>query len=220
MWWVLLVASAQAESHLWARSIQRLELHNAAGDLHLEHGGDRIEVRLYRVEDNGCDVAVGERADRALVTIRDQDHIGARCRVNVAVRLPLRARFRLSLGAGDLHAVGLDASMAASIGKGDVRLEGARGLRLNLGAGRVTGWLDGDASLQVGAGDIQLTGLRRPLSARVGTGSIRLRFDEAPSGTVTAATGQGDVWVDLPGDSCAPDTRLETSSGQGTVHVE
>lgn len=221
MWWMLLAAPAQAESHVWARSIQRLELHNAAGDLHLERGGERIEVRLVRVLDEGCDIVVGERTDRAEVWIRDPSRSGNRCRINVAVRLPLQSRAQLSVGIGDLHAVGLDASVAASIGTGHVRLEGSRGLRLNLGAGRVSGWSTGDVSLHVGAGDIALTGLRAPLTAEVGTGDIRLRFDEAPVGTVRAHTGQGDVWIDLPDQACPPlpPTVLETHAGLGDVHV-
>ena len=84
MWWMLLASSAQADSHLWARSIQRLELHNAAGDLHVERGGERIEVRFYPVVDDGCDVSIGERQDRAQVRVSDlilrtrsEDLIGA-----------------------------------------------------------------------------------------------------------------------------------------------
>ncbi len=200
MWWMMgLVATAQAERHTWARSIQRLDLENLAGDLHVERGGERIEVQLVRVRDRSCAIKLGERLGEARIRIADETGRSAGCRVNVAVRLPTTATARISLGAGDVHTVDLDARLELSVGAGDVRLEGARRLSLELGAGDIEGHLAGASCLRVGAGNIDVHGLVEPVTAQVGTGRIRLRFARAPGGRISATTGLGEVLIDLPG---------------------
>lgn len=196
--WTWMWIAAAAEGHVWANTFRELDLDNTVGDLHVEAGGDRIEIELVKIKDASCDIFVGDEAGRAVVRIRDRNRGGSGCQVNVAVRLPLGSTAELSLGAGDLHAVGVEGQIQAEIGAGDVRFEGGAGWALSVGAGNITGELQGHARLQIGAGNVRLSGLSAPIQAQVGTGTIDLGFDRAPVGSIIASTGVGNVSVDLP----------------------
>ncbi|MBX2803911.1 MAG: hypothetical protein KTR31_39915 [Myxococcales bacterium] len=175
-----------------------MDLQNASGDLHIERGGERIEVTLYRVRDAACVISLGDEAERATVRIRSRNRRGTDCQINVAVRLPVGASAALTLGSGDLHAVDVESRVRASVGAGDVLLEGASGWQLELGAGNVSGTLTGASAIQVGAGNVQLNELSSPVTAEVGAGRIHLGYTTAPVGRIDAITGVGDVEIDLP----------------------
>ena len=199
MWAWLCSFAIAAENHTWARQIQQLEVDNAVGDLHLEIGGERIEVQLVPIERENCDLTVGEEGARAVVRIKDRTR-GADpgCRINVAVQLPAGARAEIEVGAGDAHVVQVNGQVQLAVGAGDVRFEGGGGFSLDVGAGSVTGTMAGASRIRVGAGDVHLEALTAPIDAEVGTGGIYLGYDAAPEGEISAHTGIGNVEVDLP----------------------
>ena len=232
MWWIwLLMGTAQAERHTWAREVRTISVENATGDVHVEQGGDRISVRLVPVDDRGCTRSISEDRGEARISLGPARDAAHRCKVHVAIRLPEGASATLAIGAGDIHMVGVHTPVTASLGAGDVFLEGASRLRVDLGAGRVHGRLMGHSAIEVGAGSIDVSGLSEPVSARLGTGSIRLAYDRAPVGRIRASTAHGDVRIDLPDGTpvtFAHDedpsrdrgTVVDARTGMGRVSVE
>ena len=94
-----------------------------------------------------------------------------------------------------------DIRLQLRLGQGEVRVEGVATLDINVGVGSVQVLGSESATIRTTAGDVRLEGATGSAQVSSTSGNLSLDFVQAPSASVSAQTGAGDVELSLPPDA-------------------
>lgn len=173
-----------------------------------------VNSRVQRIVDNppivqnGNTVRVGEMTDHSLFNNISIDY---------DINVPADVALNLHSGSGDVEVNNAGRFLSAGSGSGNVRAHGIHGpANLESGSGELM--LEdaggGDVKAKTGSGNIQIRDFNGALTARSGSGNIEASGHLQGGGSIM--TGSGDVRLHL-----APDSRftLEAATGSGDIHV-
>jgi len=230
--------AAQGQERFTLRG-ERVSVWNLAGRVTVEPtSGSEVVVEVTRGGKDGRRLSVESADDRLVVRYPDRD---------VVYRETRRSDFsaRLNLADDGTFAAGYDEMgsgrtvQVRSSGSGleahaDLRILVPRGqrLRVMLGVGEIDASnVDGDLELSTRVTGVTATGMKGRLSARTGSGRVRIERSEAE---VIASTGSGSVELrSVKGREVRASTgsgtitgyevtaeRFESSTGSGGVRIE
>ena len=157
---------------------------------------------------NGNTVRVGEVTDHSLFNNISIDY---------DITVPADAALNLHSGSGNVEADNVGRFVSAASGSGNVRVRGSHGpVDVESGSGEllVDDAAAGDIKAKTGSGNIHVNGFNGGFMARTGSGDIEATGHLANGGTIS--TGSGDVRLHL-----TPDSRftVEAATGSGDIHV-
>ena len=160
------------------------------------------------IAQSGNTVRVGDVTDHSLFNNISIDY---------DINVPADVALNLHSGSGDVQVDNVGRFLSAASGSGNVRARGVHGpADLESGSGELE--LDdagaGDVKAKTGSGDIRIHSFNGSLNARTGSGDIEAFGRLENGGMIT--TGSGDVRLHL-----TPDSRftLEAATGSGDIHV-
>ncbi|MET9881663.1 hypothetical protein ABZZ20_00620 [Streptomyces sp. NPDC006430] len=146
------------------------------------------------------------------------------CSVDLGVTVPAGIPVKVTAGSGTVDISGLGAAVDAEVGAGQLRLSALSGpLRASVGSGSLdaSGLTSPQADIRAGAGAAVARFAAPPqrVTARAGTGRLRLTVPTATRFQVTARAGSGHCEV-APGmhDPAAPG-RLDISTAAGRAEA-
>ncbi len=207
-WWAAalgLLASCEGEPrfehHAFDPSFDELQVELGAGDV--EICGDEVEQIEVYAELHGERVELDAKLDGRHLRLSQACHGSWSCSVDLVVVVPRRMEVWVDTGSGDLFAHGLEGSVHADTGSGDVVLAALRA---------------GEVAVSTGSGDVRGEGLAvLRVDADTGSGDVHLGLApvDAPR-RVRADTGSGDVVLDLPAGAYA----LDWSTGSGDLDIQ
>jgi len=180
----------------------RLESESGGGGIHLDEIGGAINA-----ETGGGTIDVGNVGGEVKVrTGGGQIHIGS-------------ARGRVVAETGGGNVVLDSGSQGASLetGGGSIHVEKCAGqVKAETGGGSIElGEVAGEATMQTGGGSLRLNSATGLVRAETGGGSIEL--NAVPAAHVE--TGAGTIIAKFVASSGAPDSQLETATGDVTVYL-
>ena len=94
-----------------------------------------------------------------------------------------------------------DTELQLRLGQGGVRVEGVATLDINVDIGSVQVLGSESATIRTTAGDVRLENATGAAQISSTSGNLSLDFIQAPSASVSAQTGAGDVELSLPPDA-------------------
>jgi lia operon protein LiaG len=218
---------------------ERVAVWNLAGRVRVEPtAGSEVVVEVTRGGEDGGRLSVESSDDRLVVRYPDRDVIYREVRrSNFSVRLSVDADGTFESGYDDMargRSVLLRSSGSGLEAHADLRILVPRGqrLRVMIGVGEIEASnVEGEIELSTRVTDVTATGMKGRVTARSGSGTVRVERSEAEviasagSGSVElrtlkgrevrASTGSGTVFgYDVTAE------RFETSTGSGGVRVE
>jgi lia operon protein LiaG len=230
--------TAQSSERFTLRG-DRVAVWNLAGRVTVEPtSGSEVVVEVTRGGDDGRRLSVESSADRLVVRYPDRDVVYREVRrSNFNVRLTVANDGTFESGYDEMargRSVALRSSGGGLEAHADLRILVPRGqrLRLMLGVGEIDASnVEGDIELSTRVTGVTATGMKGRLSARSGSGTVRVERSEAD---VVATTGSGSVELrNVKGREVRASTgsgmvtgyeiaaeRFETSTGSGGVRVE
>jgi len=160
------------------------------------------------ITQNGNTVRIGEVSDHSLFNNISIDY---------DINVPADVALNLHSGSGDIQVDNVGRFLAATTGSGNVRARGTHGSTdLESGSGELT--LEdaggGDVKAKTGSGDIRIHGFNGSFNARTGSGDIEAYGHLQNGGMIM--TGSGDVKLQLTPDS---KFTLEAATGSGDIRV-
>jgi Putative adhesin len=173
-----------------------------------------VNSRIQRIVENppiaqnGNSVRVGDVTDHSLFNNISIDY---------DINVPTDVALNLHSGSGDVEVNNVGRFLSASTGSGTIRARGTHGpADLESGSGELQ--LEdagaGDVKAKTGSGDIRIHGFNGSFNARTGSGDIEASGHLENGGMIM--TGSGDVRLHL-----TPDSRftLEAATGSGDIRV-
>ena len=160
------------------------------------------------IAQNGNSVRIGEVMDHSLFNNISIDY---------DINVPVDVALNLHSGSGDVEVDNVGRFLSATSGSGTVRARGIHGpADLESGSGELT--LEdagaGDVKAKTGSGDIRVHGFNGSFNARTGSGDIDAYGHLQNGGMIM--TGSGDVKLHLTPDS---KFTLEAATGSGDIRV-
>jgi hypothetical protein len=174
-----------------------------------------VNSRVQRIVDNppivqnGNTVRVGEVTDHGLFNNISIDY---------DINVPADVALNLHSGSGDVEVTNAGRFLTAGSGSGSVRAHGVHGpASLESGSGdlELEDAGPGDVKAKTGSGTIRIRDFNGGFNARTGSGDIEATGHLQGGGSIM--TGSGSVRLHL-----APDSRftLEAATGSGDIHVQ
>lgn len=178
-----------------------LQINADSGDLTvIGSDGDHVEVAT-RATWNGEKPVVTQVWSGSTLTVAASCPGADRCEVDLTVSIPADVAVTSRTGTGDVRVAGLSGAVDLRTETGELDLDGL--------SGRVTAGTD--------VGDITGERLRAPwITATTATGEVSLGFDSAPD-LVSAVVGTGDVQVEVPESDRY---RVDAATGAGEIDVQ
>ena len=233
-----LTLGAQTRERFTLRG-ERVSVWNLAGNVTVEPtSGAEVVVEVTRGGEDGRRLSVESSDDRLVVRYPDRDVVYREVRrSSFNVRLNVNDDGTFESGYDDMtrgRSVLLRSSGGGLEAHADLRILVPRGqrLRVMIGVGEIDASnVEGDIELNTRVTGVTATGMKGRLSARTGSGTVRVERSEAE---VVATTGSGSVELrGVKGREVRASTgsgtvsgyevtaeRFETSTGSGGVRVE
>ncbi len=211
-------------------SAGRLVLRNTRGDVRLSRSGDgQVRVRaLRRVW--APDQREAERlVERLSIEIREEGEAlivegpGARpfherIRVDFDIEVPERLSVEVHLVRGDVHVETLTQTLAVSVVKGDLHVDGCAGIAAQVTSGDVSvRHCGGDAAIHTTRGDVQLTQASGDTAVSTRRGDVSFRSDRASRVAISAM--RGDISVHVREFAAGASAAVRTLHGDVSVAV-
>lgn len=210
------------ERDFGVQEVKRIEVNLGIGNFKAAGGASErihVEARIRSGEEGDLEIALAGGS----LSIRQRSLVALRpAAIDVLLTVPASADLQLAatLGKGDVHLEGNQGPRQVKTGKGDVVASAGSGaLQITTGLGDVAlrQW-QGDVSVETGKGDVAVNYLTGGLDLRAGAGDVALRNWQAPAaGAGNGAgrqhrikTGSGDVAVQ---SARAPGLEISTSRG-------
>jgi len=173
-----------------------------------------VNARVQHIIENppitqsGNTVRIGEVSDHSLFNNISIDY---------DINVPADVALNLHSGSGDVQVDNVGRFLSATTGSGNVRARGTHGnADLETGSGELT--LEdagaGDVKAKTGSGDIRIHGFNGSFNARTGSGDVEAYGHLQNGGMIM--TGSGDVKLQLTPDS---KFTLEAATGSGDIRV-
>ncbi|MFB7982282.1 hypothetical protein [Streptomyces vinaceus] len=149
---------------------------------------------------------------------------GFDCSVDLGVTVPAGIPVKVTAGSGTVSVSGLGGSVDAEVGAGTLLLSALRGpLRASIGSGSLdaSGLSSAQAEIRAGAGSAVARFAAPPeqVTARAGTGRVRLTVPAATRFRVTARVGAGRLDIAPGMDDPAAPGRLDISADAGRAEA-
>ncbi|GHE35371.1 hypothetical protein [Streptomyces vinaceus] len=149
---------------------------------------------------------------------------GFGCSVDLGVTVPAGIPVKVTAGSGTVAISGLGGSVDAEVGAGTLLLSALRGpLRASVGSGSLdaSGLSSAQAEIRAGAGSAVARFAAPPdrVTARAGTGRVRLTVPAATRFRVTARVGAGRLDIAPGMDDPAAPGRLDISADAGRAEA-
>jgi hypothetical protein len=198
-----LARHTQVQDTTYHHAVSRIVLDGGSGNLDLSPG-PAGEVAVHRhLTWSWRKPVIQESWNGGTLTLKYRCvsiDFGPGCGVDYRLRVPAGADVRVTSDSGDIRVGGLTGALVLSTGSGNVNVSDPHGA----------------LTLRTGSGDVNATGIASTrVSARTGSGDVRLYFDAAPQ-EVTVHTGSGNATALVPGHGTY---RVTTDTGSGGVQV-
>jgi DUF4097 and DUF4098 domain-containing protein YvlB len=196
-------AAAQTRSFK-ADGVRALKIEAEAGDVEVRAGKELAVEVTANDKPERCALTLERRGDALFLKAESVSkgfslglHVNEGCGAGFRVTAPAALSLDASVGSGKIAVTARRGALVLRAGSGDVTLDGVAG----------------DVDVKTGSGGVAGAVLGR-VSARTGSGDVKLTWSAAPEGRVDVKTGSGDVALSFP-----KGTKLRASqvSGSGTA---
>lgn len=206
-----------------APKVERIEIRAESGTVSVKaRPGSLVHVDAVKPagSDGHCDVKLRLEGDTLFLQARKPQGSRAVCDGGFFVSAPPGASVEGYTGSGDVEVEGMGRALKIHTGSGEVRLVDIRGEAYAMtGSGKISARLPSAAfDARTGSGDIEVTLTKASglVSARSGSGNIRISAPRHAAIRVHASTASGKITNPFPPAKTGP-LVVEAFSGSGDI---